>query len=508
MSARISARRRSAAAVTAALMLSACGSTVAQSRGSAGTVGVDPALGNGGQGLDPGAQDGSTTAGPSGTSSDELPGGGSTAGNAGPSLADGEAQTSDGSATAGPDRQASPSGPTARRGGPQKPVAVGFQWLDTSSGTQGIDPQGKIKLGDQVQQAKAVVQYINSRGGLAGRRIELVVHRTDYARTFTSKAAEIEAACSAFTEDKKVAFAVLYTNYTDLVRCLGKRGVVSFSNSYVSPRDVHDDSAHVSPGNMSYQRGHVGMIKALHARGFFASGRVGVLYAENPDYRPVVADVGSVLKSLGVPYQSFGYNDESAAAGSRDMNAAVLRFRQDGVTHVLPVDLGGGGTFVFMNSAENQQYRPKYALSSANNVLSLQQLGNPSQLANSSALGWRVGEADSEQAQATSGHNATGKTCVGIMRNAGVDVGTYTTSFSAQSICDSFLSMKAASDRAGAVGPAALPGVAGLGASYPSAMTFSTRFGPGRLDGATATRFLRWDRNCSCWQVDGRGPDL
>jgi hypothetical protein len=72
-------------------------------------------------------------------------------------------------------------------------------------------------------------------------------------------------------------------------------------------------------------------------------------------------------------------------------------------------------------------------------------------------------------------------------------------------VCDLFLFLAAALDRAGVISPGALQeGAGGLGDSFASALTFVERYAPGRYDGADAVRDLAYDQRCSCFTyLDG-----
>ena len=486
--------KRLAAAVVAAALCAACGSTVQVSGQAAvgAADGLDGLSTTGGlsspssAATAPGAALGSTA-----TSGGHVPGSARTA-----------AATSSSRQTA-----ASAAGAVS---GALQPITLGFQWMDTSSGTGGIDPQGKLNLGDQVQQAKATVSYLNAHGGIAGHQVKLVTHAINYLNTFSNASAEYESTCAAFTQDAHIQVAALYTNDPELVTCLSRRGVASDSDVYVVPQSLYRQQRYFSPAQMSYERGHVGMIDALAARGFFKNGKVGIFYDTKPDYAPVLAAVKQGLAKHGIPVAStFGSALASAASGASDASSAVLQFRAAGVTHVLFIDLGGGLTYLFMNAAQSQAYTPKYALSSANNLAALAELGQPSQLANAEALGWMPGEATSEQAQGAKGWGPTGKLCYSIMTKAGVDMTNTSAAGTAILVCDMILAAAAAGEASHDASPDGfLRGVGLLGRTYQSAVTFSTVFSPTRHDGASATRFVRWGSSCSCWVVDGKGPSL
>ena len=73
--------------------------------------------------------------------------------------------------------------------------------------------------------------------------------------------------------------------------------------------------------------------------------------------------------------------------------------------------------------------------------------------------------------------------------------------------CDQLLLLKTLADRATAPSSAAMSAAAdALGSSYESTLSYRTTLGPGRRDGASVTRLIRFEAGCSCWVYAGPGP--
>src|SRR5690349_22550034 len=70
------------------------------------------------------------------------------------------------------------------------------------------------------------------------------------------------------------------------------------------------------------------------------------------------------------------------------ISSAVLKFRSDGVTHVLIWDDNGVATLFFMQQADNQGYRPRYGINSGNNMQVVAQVVSKSQLTGATGIGW------------------------------------------------------------------------------------------------------------------------
>jgi hypothetical protein len=67
--------------------------------------------------------------------------------------------------------------------------------------------------------------------------------------------------------------------------------------------------------------------------------------------------------------------------------------------------------------------------------------------------------------------------------------------------CDGLFFLKATLDRATALTPTGLRSAAeALGTAFDSPFTYSTQFGAGRHDGASAVRYSTYDAGCTCFR--------
>src|SRR5207249_3631732 len=82
-------------------------------------------------------------------------------------------------------------------------VTVGVEYLkDLSAGGQQFGARG-VDAGDGQAQVRAVVDWINSAGGIAGRKVVPVLHGTDVIGGGTWDAQQ-QQACTDFSEDHRV----------------------------------------------------------------------------------------------------------------------------------------------------------------------------------------------------------------------------------------------------------------------------------------------------------------
>ena len=97
--------------------------------------------------------------------------------------------------------------------------------------------------------------------------------------------------------------------------------------------------------------------------------------------------------------------------------------------------------------------------------------------------------------------------CYKIMTDAGVDLSARAAKGSALITCDQLFFFKALFDRAASPSSESLEAAAnGLGTSYVSTLSYRTTLAPGRHDGATVTRIIRFLADCACWRFVKMGP--
>ncbi|HEX2038184.1 MAG TPA: hypothetical protein VHF47_00465 [Acidimicrobiales bacterium] len=372
---------------------------------------------------------------------------------------------------------------------------------------------GRGSNGDDQKTSQAVVDHINKTGGIAGRKVVPVYHITDTnSGTF---AAQAEAACADFVDDKKVFAAISTTNAGEPAQCYANRGMPYISHKrgfYPAEYFQRMAGSLYTPGRMGITRWTVAYVDALVEQGYFAGGaKVALLRYDHPDFdkltdqvlKPRLAARGVTLADefrAATPGSVAGLSDTAASA-----SAAVVRFRANGITHVMFYEIGGVLPFFFMPQAESQaNWRPRYAMTTAM-LPQFQKANVPEpQLHRTVGIGWVP--ADDLAAPEDPGGNPNTELCKQIWANAGITPTTRINLGSALGYCDSLLFLKAALDRTTNLTVAGLKAaVEGLGDSFNSPLTFATRFGPGRYDGPTLYRNLEYFADCKCFKYTS-GP--
>jgi ABC-type branched-subunit amino acid transport system substrate-binding protein len=513
-------------------VLSACGSTVATTSGGsvAGPGGTQQGLnapptagGPGGTGLtgSSGGTSGAgagTTGGTSGTTGTALSGGagGSTSGaSSGTSTGIGVHNDSSGLAQ-GP-------GVTATT------VTIGFNY--TENGTAGNEAIGAaISQGDEMNEAKAVVADINAHGGVGGRKLQVIFHAYSN-QSADSGSAQDESACQDYTQDHKV-FAVAGNGLSDtLPACLAKAGALHVASGQIISHDnaYYRRSPHFADlASLTQERMMRDLVSRLVAQRYFdgwnmttgapaaTPAKLGILTFDRPDWETPLKNVLlPALKRAGHPVAEQDifrarYASTTTEAGplGADMQSAALRFRNDGVTHVIFLDASALMNLFFSQNAANQHYYPRYGVNSATGMQALVDGGavDKKQLKGARGIGWLPGLDLSPAAgarYATSGS----RRCASVMSKAGFTFPDTNSRTIAYGACDQLYFLAAAISGAGRSVTLnnAQAAIDRLGSGF-SPANLPAAFFSARQHDAVATVFdLAWDDGCDCAKYTDAG---
>jgi ABC-type branched-subunit amino acid transport system substrate-binding protein len=373
--------------------------------------------------------------------------------------------------------------------------------LYTFQGFSGVaDALGfSVATGDQAAAGRAVVDYLNQHGGIAGRKIKLIVHDADA----TAGDAEPQQACAAWTQDAKAYAVVSPVSVTTdtLYECLAKHGVIMSAGG-----EVRDDTFYARYANTFYESMDMNvtrimntMVDGLSTGGYFGSHpKIAAVIGDTPaERRALAAGLKPALARHGLTLTdsvAVDVNDNGPAYSS-----AVLKFSTEGITHVVFGFLGS--PLLFMINAENQRYYPRYGLNSRSSPGALLQTSAPAaQQRGAMAVGWQpMNDVDGPRDPGIL--NARQKLCLDILKRSGQDTNVRVTALVGLWICDGFFFLH---DALAAAPELSLAGFR-LGAeslrSFPAASTFSSGFSPGSShDGAALYRLLAYKTDCSCYK--------
>jgi hypothetical protein len=245
-------------------------------------------------------------------------------------------------------------------------------------------------------------------------------------------------------------------------------------------------------------------IFALKDRGFFdlpANEKLGFVYRDCN--KTLVDKTLSWIQQAGVPSSklvTYNFGCPSAFASPSDIQAAILKFQQNTVTHVTAHNFTGDYAN-FTNVAEQQRFRPKYGLPDES-LIDISYGGQKPNYANiADAVIVAAGRSGEERTPGATPSPGTAK-CDAIYQAHGLPP-TYKLPPGAGYTCDALWMFRAAVDNAPALHPAAL--AAGL--QRTRSIEFSYPGGPNEFSGARVTtggefwRVAQFKTSCSCWQV-------
>jgi hypothetical protein len=493
------------------ILLAACGTTV-QTRGTANGSAADEGLGPAGSlaAAGDGSAGGPALAGPAGL----VPGGAT--GSAAPG-ASAQAQVGTGTnlgSAAGPEVTAE-----SGRGFTKTAVEIGMSTADDSNafiGTLGI--KGVTTTGDAKAQMQAVVNDVNRRGGLLGRKIALVVHNFNSAQTLNDPATANQAACADWTQDHHVA-AVVGAQVVDdtLLECLARANTpliqaggldfpLHYAESYARYPLFFNIAQMVGD---RYDRIAIGRLAARH---FFTPWdtlngqpgsaatpvKMGLLGYDDSDGARQLASQQKQLARHGIKVAPADVIrcPRPLSSTVSCQQSAVLKLSSDNVTHVT------GAGLIFIEQAESQHYRPRYFFAYEPRVIA--------ENAPEAQLHGSMGESyipvmDVEPSEYPGDPTAAATYCKKVLKEAGQLASDSTTLWSELINCDEIYFLKAAVEASGGLGTAALrAGFERLGSSTPSALTWGTFLGPADHTSASLLRDVEFRTDLGRFAYVGR----
>jgi hypothetical protein len=399
------------------------------------------------------------------------------------------------------------------------PYAVNGAAANAALGAPGITQ------GDEKADAQILIDDVNAHGGVAGRKLVPVFHAVDATSTDTADAIA-QSICSDFTQDHHV-FVAFVGNQATLLKCLMDAGVVVLNDdvSAADSQTFKDNPYFVMISAFNLDRIAKAEIPALVAQDYFSGwdpslgaarpapkAKTGVITWDDPNF--VRANKGSFLTGLASAGYSPDQNDivyitppqrtsDDGAAEAQVANA-VLKFRSDGVDHVLIFDSSAGLSLFFLESAQSQHYFPRYSVNSQNGPQALMDTGaiQKQQLVGSVGIGWFpiLDISTAEDPDNGPYSNPSRQKCIKLMTDHGQSFSDANAEGVALLYCNSYWFLQRIfSNTGGQVNrPAFLAGIKATGSSFQSTITFGTRFSDTAHDGAAFVRYYAYDDACGC----------
>jgi hypothetical protein len=517
-------RRLPLAASLLVLATAGCGSTVTlQGQGQASGVGSDGLSAPAGSSLyGSGTGPGSTgVPSGSGTNSGSVLGGGQPSGlTTQQSGASGVGQPAAGTGSG----RAGVTGP----GVTPTTITIGLVYITNSEAADKAFGANGITNGDDQADVRAVVDDINKHGGVAGRKLVILPYGEDgtSAQPYSVTAQQM---CSFMTQDHKVLAVILGGSLGDAKDCLNRAGTAEFDGKTLGLMDSDGHSqVDFSIAGMNTDRSMLAAMKAWTVGNWYSPWntvtgspdpggvfKMGILTEDDPAIVHAVDKV--LLPALARaghrppdPQDIVQLHEPSSAGDDGSVLAAiqnaVLKFRQDNVTHVLVTDSNGSATLFFANDAYSQHYYPRLGGGTGNAFQTLMETGNIQQKSVIGAVGagWIPVIDLPYNGTANKYESPAAARCRALMKAAGQTFTSANPESVALGYCDGLTELASALNRAPALTAIGLAqGAESIGRSLPSALTAGLDIAPGHHDAAGGFYANVYDNGCGCFQYRG-----
>jgi len=416
-------------------------------------------------------------------------------------------------------------------------IQVGYAYSVNGAAANNAIGAAGVTQGDEKGEAQAVINDMNAHGGILGRKIVPVWHPVDALSDATIDE-QFEAACADFEQDHHV-FVIVLGASPIIENCAQRAGAVGvYENlSASSAQTFRKYPSYVEVSMIDLNRMVLNEALALSAQNYFTSwdtvngkpaavggtGKVGIIGYDNPDYHnaidnvllPELARLHHPVAKSDVIYVAQPQRTSDIGSLSAAMANAVVRLRQDGVDHVLPVDVDGTLTLELLNQAESQHWRPRYGWSSQNAPELLASTGDaPSrQLVGSMGIGYLPVIDLTSQDDADNGpySNAARRSCLKLLTKHGFSFADNNAKIVGLVVCNQFRFIKVAIEAGGrSITQASfIAGVNSLGSKFQTADGVSTFFSPAQHDGGGSYRYYAYQSSCGCMRyTSGEKPAI
>jgi hypothetical protein len=359
---------------------------------------------------------------------------------------------------------------------------------------------------------KAVFRTMNATGGMAGRRIEATYQTID--ATESNYQASGDRVCAAF-KDAKAEVVLSQSASTDYgsAACLQAAGIPLITTVASDSKGLAGAPWVFDAFSPRFDRGYGAVVDQLAASGYLTpASRIGVVYITCAEVeRAYKNSVRPRMKAnkLGTPYEftvscASGFGDAGAYASS--MQSAVLQFQSRNIDRVFVI--GSQETLLltyFARQAENQNYHPGYALSSASLpvILPTSSTYPTGQLKQLHGAGWSaLSDAGVDPKLPAE------RRCVSLATKGGLAPSNISETYGLYTACTNMFLLETSLLRNGghANGPALRAVIPTLGTSFasPGLINDSTFFGPGRPDGPQLAAEWAYVASCNCVKYVGK----
>ena len=526
---------RTAVVMVVALLAAACGSTLSSRHALRASGGSNPTGDAGLGGTATGSsQSGGGASGPGSGTGDA--GGGSGAGGGGPTWPTGANGSANGPGLGGGGANPGAAGETggtgtgsngsnaggssgSLRAGPVRgsgsaqgvtatTILVGVPYsVNGAAADKAIGASG-ITQGDEKSDYQIVINDFNAHGGILGRKIVPVFHALDATDPSTTDA-KYQAACADFTQDHHV-FAVFGGNSDSFVSCLEKAGVVPISADFTQADDqtFRTFPHYIETSSLDLTRQARVVPDGLFAQGYFGrSPKIGIVAFDLPGFTRAVNGIlipdlrGHGFNSIDTVFVNALQSNGDLGTLSAQVSNAALKFRAEGVDHVLLQDIQGVLTLEFLQQAASQRYYPRYGFGTPNGGQALAPDLPAAALHGTLQVGWLPIEDIGAAQDPDAASSPARRRCLALYAAHQTTFADRNAETVGLAVCQETWFLRAALTQGGALSPQGLlDGVARLGDSFSPTINHANHYDANQHDGVSGVRYGAYDDGCSCFK--------
>lgn len=409
------------------------------------------------------------------------------------------------------------SGGGGGSGSSSGPIQVGVLITDTATEAK---RNGVSIVSPFRDAAHALIASVNSAGGVAGRKIEVVDDAIEF--TALNHDSAFEAICQKFTKDKHVQAVIydgiIYNNSFNTCLTNAKVPIVYMSGTGASPIGDSVDMKNnpgmfVVDGVSMDRRIKSIMTKALVANYLPPGSKIGVVMEDCPyDQRTYdntlkpIADKNKITLVKGGVKCAHGYADNAPSLAQ--IQNFALKFKSEGVGSVMFLTTYENGLVYYLaQGAHTQNWTPQYLLFRQQGFPGTMKIYPPEQLTKMRGFGGiPLSELTSPPA-APAAQAAVQQKCLADARANGQAAQKVTDQITVYQVCDAVRLLQQGLTNSGGKGgtDALVPAIEKLGTSFVSALDLNgaTQFGPDRHDGMELTAASAYQPSCKCFEYIG-----
>ncbi|MDP9181911.1 MAG: hypothetical protein M3P04_03930, partial [Actinomycetota bacterium] len=365
--------------------------------------------------------------------------------------------------------------------------------------------------GDVRTYYNALVEEMNRSGGVAGRR--LVPAYYDLTNSSASAGDQANAQCQHWAYDVK-AFVFLEAS-SELARsCAEQHGMLSFSGGGSAVTKTFTRYPHyLEPSGVALEDYEGATVSGLAKTDYYGKAPViGIVTWDDRNFRAAVANgMVTELAKLGfkpkvVAYVRVPESEAAAADSSAAISNAILKFRQEGVTHAFVMDgpaglcLGTCMTLVWIRAASSQAYYPKYGMNDLNSPQAGIDSGfwGPNDVKGARAV---TVSNYHDQTDAGIAKNPRRIDCLALMKRHGMVPDNVNAQVAMLYACDNiwFLRAVLGTTRTAVNRDRFVALAEKLGTTYRSPMTYRNKLSATRHYGVAGYRRMAMDDGCGCF---------